>query len=158
MLKSGARAFLTIFLVVAMAGTAVAFAVGVNFSPKKTVCVNPIAGSSYQICINVPTPNLGAGIKLTGLKLNKIKTGKLNFTFKNANTVPVKIKFVLVVKTKAHKTKRFNKTVVVPAGKNFAFKRNLKKTRVKAAKLTLTITDTQGDRAVIKKTLGRFGR
>jgi hypothetical protein len=179
MLKSGSRAFLTIFLVLVMAGTAVAFAVGVNFSPQKTVCVHPIQGSSYQICIRVPPVNVSR-ITVKGFGLQKLRHGHINLNFTNANSVPVKLKLLLVIRTKSvirtvirpksgkpksvvrtksvFKIQRYLKTVTVLPGRSFKFNRRLKKgVLIGAGKLSLTITDSSGNKAIINKHFGKFG-
>jgi hypothetical protein len=181
LVKSGARAFLTIFLVVVMAGTAVAFAVGVNFSPQKTVCVHPIQGSSYQICLQVPPGNVSR-INVKGFALQKLRHGHINLNFTNSNSVPVKLKLLLVIRTKSvikkksvirtksgktrsvirtksvFKIQRYVKTATVLPGRSFKFNRRLKKgILISAGKLSLTITDASGDKALIKKHFGKFG-
>jgi hypothetical protein len=155
-LRSTARAFLTVCLVGVMVGSAVAFAVGGGFSPHKTICVHPIPNSSYQICVQTKPVDV-KHVTLTGFNLGKIKTGHLNFTFRNANKVQVKLVLALVVKTTANKIHRYSRTFVLAPGARFNFQRSLTNINVRAAKLTLTITDTVGDRAVITRTVGKFG-
>jgi hypothetical protein len=157
-LRTTARAFLTVLLVGVMAGSAVAFALGGGVTPHKTVCIHPIAGSSYQICVQTKPINLRGGFHVAGVNLGKIKKGHLKFGFRNTNTVPIQIKLALVIKTKAGTIKRFFKTFVIAPGKSFTFQRKLKKTNVRAARLTLTITDTLGDRTVITRTVGKFNQ
>lgn len=156
MVKSGARALLTILLVVTMAGTAVALAVGVNFSPHNTVCVHPIPGSSYQICINVPPQNV-RNVQVNGLNLGALKKGHLDLKLTNNNKVPVTINLLLVIKTKSGKIRRTTETVVLQPGKTFTLNKSLKGLKIRGGKLTLTVSDTSGDHTTITKTIGKFG-
>lgn len=173
MLKTATRGFLTILLVGVLAGSAVAFAVGGGFSSKKTVCIHPIPGSSYQICVQTP-PIALKPVQLAGLNLGKIKRGHLNLKFTNTNKVPVKVKVLLLIKTKPtkvrHRTKsgkirtttkpgkivRITRTFQLGPGEAFNVNRALNGLKVAAAKLTVTITDANGDHKTITRTVGKF--
>jgi hypothetical protein len=155
MLNSATRAFLAIALVAVMAGSAVALAVGVNFSPHSSVCIHPIPGSSYQICVEVPPQNVN-NVAVGGVDLGKLAQGNLHLTFTNHNKVPVKITVVLRIRTKTGAIRTSTVTITLAPGQAFTLDKVLKGTHIRGATLVLTVTDANGNKAVIKKTVGRF--
>lgn len=155
MLGAASRAFLTVLLVAVMAGTAVAFAVGVNFSPRKTVCINTGIPGYAPICVQTKPVNV-SNVQLNGLGKILSRQGHIHLTFKNNNTVPVQVTVVLVIKDASGKIHRITTTFSVAPGHKFSLTRFLKGIKIRGAKLTLTITDSNGDKATITRTTGKF--
>src|SRR5438105_780844 len=145
MRNSAVRAFLSVLLVGALAGSAVAFAVGVNFSPHKTICIHPVPNSSYQICVQVPPQNVrNVHIRIA---LGKLAKGRVHLTFTNHNKVPVTIKLVVLLRTKSGNIRRITDTFTLAPGQTFTLDKHLKGIHIRGAKLELAITDTNGDKA-----------
>ena len=157
MLGAAARAFLAILLVGVMAGSAVAFAVGVNFSPHSQTCIPTGIPGYGPICITNKKYNLHH-IRVKGFRKTPISNGRIHLAFKNGNSVPVQVKLVLTIKTKSGKIRRITKTFTLATGKTFDLNELLKGVHVRGAKLQLTVTDTTGDIATITKTIGSFDR
>jgi hypothetical protein len=154
-LGSAIRAFLAVLLVGIMATTAVAFAVGVNFSPRKTVCVNTGIPGYGPICTNQPSYNL-KHIHVKGFGQIRACQKHVDLTFQNRNKVASHVKLVLTIKTRSGKTVRITKSFTLGVGKKITVSNPLKGSKIASAKLRLTVTDANGDVAVItSSTLGK---
>ncbi len=154
------RTFLAVLLAAVMAGTAVAFAVGVQFAPRAS-CPNPGYGS---VC---------PGKKHFPLKKIKVhlvvSNGQLQFAFTNRTGTTVRIKLVVILRSHTGQIIRIVKSVKLKPGETFTFKLNRHKVHtvirlnvpakfksVCAGRVTLSVTDATGDRASISRHVGNF--
>lgn len=139
-----------------MAASAVAFAVGVDFSPRSETCIPTGIPGYGPICFQNKKHNLHH-IRVRGFFRSAIRHGRFHLRFKNYNAVAVRVKLVLTIKTRSGKIRRIRKTFTLDPGKTFTLNKHLRVIHLRGAKLQLTITDTTGDRATITKTVGSLG-
>ena len=160
MLGRFSRVLLAVLLVAVMAGAAVAFAVGVQFAPRAS-CPNPGYGS---VCPGKKHFHL----KKITVHL-AVSNGKLHFAFTNHTGTTVRIKLVVVLRSKTGQTIRIVKSVKLKPGETFTFQLNRQKTHtvihlnvpakfksVCAGRVSLSVTDANGDHASVSKQVGNF--
>jgi len=151
-----ARTLLVVLMVAAMAGSAIAFALGVSFTPHSS---SPCTVSYGSSC---PPPTKPARkfnlhhIKLNGLSKIRTRGGHVKLSIANRNKVRVTIKLVLLIENGSGKIRRVTKTFKLNAGKTFKLNVFVKPKSVRAVKLKLKVTDAYSDRATIARASGKF--
>jgi hypothetical protein len=146
---ASARILLSALLVVVMAGTAVAFAVGVNFSPHAATCT-----TGYGSTCPAKKYNL-EHIHVSGFGQLRSCQGHVRLTLTNNNQVPSDVKLVLLITTKSGKVHRITRTLTLGVGKEFTLNNALKDSNIKGAQLKLTVSDANGDLTTITKSSKR---
>jgi hypothetical protein len=152
-LGAGARVVLGTLLAVVMAGSAAAFALGVNFSPHASSCTPSSTG--YGPSCPPPKHNLHH-IHIKGFGQIRNCHGHVRLTLTNSNGIPSQVKLVLRIRTTSGKIVRITKTFTLGVGKKRTLNNPLKGYNVLGAQLKLTVTDANGDVATLtKSTRGR---
>jgi hypothetical protein len=149
-LRVAARGFLAVLLVAVMTGSAVAFALGVRFSPSVQVCTPTGIPGYGPICRNVPKHNLHH-IHIKGFGQIRNCHGHVRLTLTNSNGIPSQVKLVLRIRTTSGKIVRITKTFTLGVGKKRTLNNPLKGYNVLGAQLKLTVTDANGDVATLTK-------
>jgi hypothetical protein len=142
-----------VLLVAVMAGSALAFSLGVRFAPQSSCGGNHVTYGSN--CPGKKHHHI-RHIHVKGLGKLRHPHGHLRLSITNHNSVTVTIKLVLVVETPSGQIRRITRTFTLRPGKTFKLNRPTGLANISAAKLTLKVSDSSGDVVTISQHFGRI--
>lgn len=143
------RTFAAILMAGAMGGAALAFSLGVRFTPSAS------CGSSLSYGSQCPSKSV-KNVRIKGFHRKHHKHHHYTFKVTNHNGERVKITMTLVFQTASGKVHHVKKTFRLKAGKSFTLSLPQKAPVVHAARLKLFIQDSSGNTATIKRHFGHF--